>query len=158
MNAKEYKERFNKTITCPSGLQLQIRKLQSRDFLALGTMPELLSIKDKEKNMTSEEMAKFMLDNKEQLEKFYKVILLNGVLPNQELVLVDKLLGQTAENELGIEELDDADAIYIMQQIMKLSGGGGVKDISSFHTQPLADDSGSDGTEVWGASEPIAEP
>ncbi len=42
MNAKDYKKINRKDITCPSGLELTIRKITSMDYLKLGILPDVM--------------------------------------------------------------------------------------------------------------------
>lgn len=137
MNINEYRERTRKKIVCPSGLELQIRKIQSIDYLRMGVMPDVLKIQEQQR--TKE------IDNK-LIEKMNIMFLTRGVIGTDELKIVNKPVNEVVDNELSIEELEEADMQFIIAEVSKFSfGERSGSDLEPFRKEPMAVIAGPDG-------------
>lgn len=114
-----------KKITLPSGASCTIRKLAGLDCLALGFLPQAFPAESKNgeagKNghLTSQEM--------QMQVKLATATLTRCVSPlsfpdGRRLRIVDKELDEAAEDEMTIGELDDQDAMFLVNEINALSG------------------------------------
>ena len=131
MNAQEYRKRTRKTITCPSGLELQIRKIKSIDYLKLGILPDTLNNIETDPQKVDPAMV----------EKLQKMFVLRGVVPNKEIRIVDKPLDQLADNEIAYDDLEDEDLNCIISEVSKFSKGEKMKggdNIEPFHKEPVS--------------------
>lgn len=129
MKASEYRKRVRKRITCPSGLEVEIRKIRALDFLKLGILPNTLEeIKGKPQNVPPE-----------IFEKIQKMYLVDAVIHAGEFKIVDKPLGQLEEGELSYLEIDDDDSNHIINEISDFSfkKEGGEESIRPFCEESL---------------------
>ncbi len=146
MNIQEYRQRNRKKITCPSGLELEIKKIQTLDFLAIGLMPD-----------TFQQIIKDKAPDIEIVKKMNIMFLVRGVVSNENIRLVDKPIGTTAENELSIEELDDIDMQFIVSEVSKLTMGDRLN-AEPFREEQMVDDSGQNGNTIRSTTEPDITP
>lgn len=113
MKASDYRKRVRKNITCPSGLELGIRKVKAIDYLKLGILPDTLSeMGDKPERV-----------NPDTLDKIQKMFLTTIVIPTDDFKIVDKHLNQLEEGEISYLEVDDEDTNYIINEITTFSFG-----------------------------------
>lgn len=148
MNAEEYRQKSRKKIVCPSGLELTIRKVQTIDFLRIGVMPDVFS--QFGENIKSAKT--------EDIIKLNTMFLVRGVVPDENIKIVDKPIGEASGNELSVEELDDTDMQFIITEVSQFTTGGKQIDADSFREEPMAESSGQDGPEILGDAQPIAAP
>jgi len=116
MNAQEYKERSKKKVICPSGLELEIRKIKALDYLRMGVLPDTLS----EAKNTPEKI------DPDMMEKIQKMFLTRAVVPQDNFKIVDKSSNETTENEISYEDMEESDINFLIKEISELSFG--VKD------------------------------
>ena len=116
MNAQEYKERNRKKVICPSGLELEIRKIKALDYLRMGVLPDTLS----EAKNTPEKI------DPDMMEKIQKMFLTRAVVPQDNFKIVDKSSNETTENEISYEDMEESDINFLIKEISELSFG--VKD------------------------------
>jgi len=119
-----YKERSRKTIKLPSGATITIRKLAGYDFAKLGDWP--LAFDRKPGNGSQSPTS-----DKKSFEfgvKMAKLILTDCTGPmtfeGETLCIVNKPFNDTTETELSIDELEQADAECIIDEVKRFSGMG----------------------------------
>lgn len=116
MKASEYKKLAIREITCPSGLQVMIRKIVSMDYLMLGILPDTLM-------EYQEKAANGQVDDPEMVAKLQKMYLTRAIIPTQDLRIVDKDPEKCAENELPIILLNETDILFLIKEISLFSFG-----------------------------------
>lgn len=111
MNIKEYRNKNRKTIECPGGLEITIRKIKSIDYLRLGILPDTLrNIEENPQNA-----------NPEDISNLQRMFLSRGIVPTEEMKVVDKPIDQLGENELSCDEIDEEDTNFIIKNIVEFS-------------------------------------
>lgn len=111
MDAKRYKQGTRKKITCPSGLEIVIRKVKALDYLRMGFLPDTLNEMKKNPEKTDPKI----------IEQTQKMFLMQVVVSQNDFKIVDKPLDQTDENEVSYQEMDDDDVRFIIDEIVKFS-------------------------------------
>ena len=119
LTATEYRKRNRKTITLPSGGEVEIRKLSVADFLKVGDIPSaFVSGDEKERERSVTEGSPFA-------RNFLKICLTCGVVSMR---VVDKPAYDCGPDEVAVEEIPTADASFIASAVAEftnLAGGAG---------------------------------
>jgi hypothetical protein len=101
-----YRTKLQKSITLPSGSKVNIRKLNAFNEPFL----------NKRQSETDEDAG----------NRVAKFILLNCIGPivtdGESLTVVEKKESECSKNELGLTELDNVDATFIVNQVIDFSG------------------------------------
>lgn len=128
--ASEYRKKVRKNITCPSGLELEIRKVKAIDYLKLGILPDTLSEMGNKPEKT----------NPDILDKIQKMFLITIVIPTDDFKIVDKPFNQLKEGEISYLEIEDEDTNFIINEITTFSFGakGDKKDTQPFREESLS--------------------
>jgi len=130
MNAQEYKERNRKKVICPSGLELEIRKIKALDYLRMGVLPDTLS----EAKNTPEKI------DPDMMEKIQKMFLTRAVISQDSFKIVDKPSNETVENEISYEDMEEGDVNFLIKEISEFSfGSKSGENLSTFHEKPVSD-------------------
>ena len=130
MKASDYRQRVRKNIVCPSGLELEIRKVKAIDYLKLGILPDTLNdMGDKPEKVSPD-----------ALDKIQKMFLTTIVIPTDEFKIVDKPLNQMEESEISYLEIEDEDTNFIINEIATFSFGteGDKKDTQPFREESVS--------------------
>ena len=125
----DYRQKTRKKIITPGGLELEIRKLRSIDYLKMGILPDTLQEmkylkgdeEGDEEDISPEMMKKINKIDPEILEKINKMYLVRATIPQEDLIIVDKEIGDTKENEISYLELTEEDSTFIIQEVRLLS-------------------------------------
>jgi hypothetical protein len=118
-----------KQLTLPSGATCVIRPLKASDMMGLGSIPDVLIQSAKGKKVETsldgkddKEIARVLeygfLSIKASLLKACGVLVSNG----QRYNIVDKPAIDAKPSEITIEEIDQADAEFIYNEVKELSG------------------------------------
>ena len=117
-----YKDRNRKLLTLPSGAVVMIRKLLARDYLTSKEIP-IMDLVGKRSKASQEEISS---DNIQVSIVLAKIILTactsQFVFGGVTYRIVDKATADCADNELSIEDLDQADADAIVAEVNSFSG------------------------------------
>ena len=119
LTAAEYRKRNRKTITLPSGGEVEIRKLSVADFLKAGDIPTAFVTGDES------EREKAVSEGSPFAKNFLKVCLTCGVVSMR---VVDKPAYDCGPDEVAVEEIPTGDATCISNEVAvftNLSGGAG---------------------------------
>ena len=130
MNAQEYRERNRKKVTCPSGLELEIRKIKALDYLRMGVLPDTLS----EAKNTPEKI------DPDMIEKIQKMFLVRAVIHQDGFKIVDKPSNETVGDEMSYEDIEEDDVNFLIKEISEFSfSSKGGENLSTFHEEPIPD-------------------
>jgi len=130
MNAQEYRERNRKKVTCPSGLELEIRKIKALDYLRMGMLPDTLS----EAKNAPEKI------DPDMMEKIQKMFLTRAVVSQDNFKIVDKPSNEITGDEISYEDIEEGDINFLIKEISEFSFG--VKDgenSATFREEPVSD-------------------
>lgn len=146
LTAADYRKRSRKTITLPSGGDVEIRKLSGLDFLSAGEIPvafqEAVRAKDKAA------MEAVMKSDPGLTKRIDAAVLTSGVVS---IKIVDKPPRDCAEDEISVHEISPEDSEFIVNEITSLNSlnAGAGKSIRRFPEEPGSPcDGGRDGQEV----------
>jgi hypothetical protein len=133
ITASEYRKRSRRTITLPTGGEVEIRKLYGFDFIDAGEIPDAFWEAVKKGNQAAAQKA---LDSRPGLEeKLTRAMLVNAVVS---MNLVDKPLADCGGDEVSIDELDPRDRKAILEatkEMNSMSTEAG-KSIGRFQEEP----------------------
>lgn len=123
-----YRDKNRKLITLPSGGTCYIRKLIANDYIAIGDIPSTIQDGDSHKREPTEDEKKKMFERGIATQRviFTRCIspirfFDSGTRKTERLTVVDKPFGAAAENEIEIEALDQADAVFIVHEVLSFS-------------------------------------
>jgi hypothetical protein len=114
-----YRDRTRRLINLPSGATASIRKLCARDFIEFGNIPDVLSGKAKEGRAPSKQEIEWG-------DKCVRVMLTRCCSriqsEGQSFRIVDAPFADCKDDEISIEEMDQADAQAIVNAVQEFSG------------------------------------
>lgn len=143
LTTEEYRKRSRKTITLPSGGEVEIRKLTGIDFLSVGEIP--LAFQDAVRGKDKEAAEAILKADPGLAKRMDAAVLIGGVVS---LNIVDKHPRDCAEDEVSMREMPPEDVEHIISELLKfnsLNTGAG-KPIRRFPEEPgSAGDGGGDG-------------
>lgn len=133
MKASDYRKKVRKGIMCPSGIELEIRKVKAIDYLRMGVLPDTLA----EMGEKPEKV------NPDTLDKIQKMFLTTIVIATSDFNIVDKPFNELGEGEISYLEIEDDDTNFIINEISTFSfgekeNGGGEEGIRPFSEESVS--------------------
>lgn len=113
----DFKRRARKIVDLPSGLQVEIRKIQLIDFIDIGELP----LPSSEENTTADHVApiaRSMLSNEEIHQYSDRTIVSGAVRPK----FTDRDEDEDRPDRVHVRDLDQADFTFLVKEILKWSG------------------------------------
>jgi len=117
-----YRDQTRKQITLPSGATCTIRRFTPRDFVSVGSIPTVFpDPKAKPEKPDKAENEKWAIGVERLI---FTRCMAEFEADGIRYKIVDKPFGQAAEGEIEIEALPQADAEFIVSEVMAYSGWG----------------------------------
>jgi len=129
LTASDYRKRSRKTITLPSGGEVEIRKLSALDFLRTGDIPQAFWLAASSGDRVGTERS--LKENREIERKIMTATLINGVVS---MTIVDKRPRECGDDEVSVDEISPEDSDFIVKEISALNSmnAGAGKSIRRF--------------------------
>jgi len=130
MDIREYKKQNRKKVILPSGLEVEIKKLNLSDYIKINFLPLTQVLLQ---SMKGEQVTGVELDDEsiiKTLKQYRELIPIAVISPK----IVPKEIGDCGEDELSVDELTTEDFMALIDEINKFAGLEQVEKMSPFST------------------------